>query len=282
MAERKKMAQQGMPDFKFNPAPIDNLRVKPITKPLGKDTLPFQPNQNPYNWDRNGLGKSNLIQAQHSYGSASTPVYSDPHKIDQILEDGWGDVQYQEYEIVLSANEMDFKKLMDTFLQEPGRITDNILADYTSKSHKKIAAGDVITIDILGPLNGKVRVVSVNYSVNRFATTFQPLIGHPEAGIVTFECEYIIDKNGRKTIVFKISNVTRQQLGIFRNWQLAEMASRYAQGLQWEAVLKNISNFLKKPIISAQKNIIIRQWDERKNMPGKIISKFPKPKQLNL
>ncbi len=234
--------------------------------PINSENYNLQKGNPQRNKERN---YTELTASPYEYCYDSPVVYNDPtgeqppiKEKDQTLKDGSGDVQHQKFTVQINGTESDFKRFKEAFTSDPSKVTNNMWATYVLKDldkSKGLSAGDRIDIDITGPDNGSVRVVSVSSDNNSFQAMFQPLEGHPEAGHIVFTGTYSQNQQGEGVIEFTISNVTRQSLGVMKYMPGAESFGRYAQVDQWKEVMANVADFFGKNVSHASSSIAIRE-----------------------
>lgn len=214
--------------------------------------------------------------------------------IDQTLEQGDGDVHFQKLSATVEGTKADFDRFKSVFTTSPQTVTNNRWATYTPIDvdySNSVSEGDLISIDILGPDNGSVRVAKVNSGDNYFEAYFQALDGHPEAGNIRFKGEFIPDADGGDggEIRFEIFNITRTALGAYQYIPIptpyglfppvppaARAASRFGQVSQWKEVLANFGDLLSAEISNASFSTTIKEWDENNNTIGEFVESSSK------
>ena len=143
----------------------------------------------------------------------------------------------------LYFNNTEFAKFKETFLNAPQTYTNNALATYKPELKQKsdqLSSGDIIKIDIIGPLNNShVKVTNISSTASSFSMSFATLEDHAEAGIITFSGSI----NGKGEISFNITNTSRIGQG---DEALVAPLTRFAQRKQWEMVLDNTVRKLNK------------------------------------
>ena len=101
-------------------------------------------------------------------------------------------------------------QLMAEVQADVPRFSPEALADFKKKAGEDgpVKVGDEFHITILGPWNGRVRVIEVS------ATSFEFIIleGHPEAGRIRFETHYLDESPD--VLRFKIRSSARSRDGV--------------------------------------------------------------------
>jgi hypothetical protein len=102
----------------------------------------------------------------------------------QPLQSGVGPLFHRQYEILLAGTSLEADAVLRLMQRHMAELAPSSLAHFekTTGSDGLARVGDEYEITMLGPWNGRVRVVSS--SARRF--TLETLEGHPEAGHITF------------------------------------------------------------------------------------------------
>lgn len=149
----------------------------------------------------------------------------------QKAADGYGPLTLRHYEVTIVDATADAALLIETFRTTPNRFSPTSYALFTPEPGPKgMAVGDDLTIRLIGPWDGPVRVERVSDRSVEFVTRD----GHMEAGSIRFEA---IDR-GPGTIDFTIRSRARAGDPAFDTIYHKLRIAKLIQSDMWAQVLE--------------------------------------------
>ncbi|HRP90822.1 MAG TPA: DUF1990 family protein [Edaphocola sp.] len=188
------------------------------------------------------------------------------------LEDGdyFSDAQDQKYTLKMTGvTQSQFDKFKAQMSLDPGIIINNSKAKYDlidRDGSYGVTKGDHFDIKIT-PDNGSVQVSAVVNKPNFLSVTVQTLRGHPDAGENTFMTSY--DPN-TQTMTWQTHNISRSNDFILQGIGAGIFMARSQQQQQWRNVMKQVYQYMGKPVIEvANQTIINYKYDDYNNKLGR-------------
>lgn len=191
------------------------------------------------------------------------------------LKDGdyFSDVQDQKYTLMMGdVTREQFDKFKTQMSLDPGEIINNEKAKYNLVDRDGsygVTKGDHFDIKIF-PDNGSVVVSKVTVHANYISVTVQTLEGHPDAGENTFTAAY---DPKTQNMVWQTRNISRSNDFISQGVGSGVFMARSQQQQQWRNVMKQVYNYMDKPILKlASQEIKEYDYNDRTNTIGKLES----------
>lgn len=185
------------------------------------------------------------------------------------IDDGFGDIQQQDYNLRLSGPENNTQTLYNKIATDINSIygTDRGIFSFRNQQAKnEVSKNDYIEINPgIKSLDFFVKVTDVQKYDEKnpkqgvdaphkgFSVTFRTLQGHVEVGAITFTAlQFNNSQTGETSFEFDISSTTRINHGVAA---IVKPYSREAQQEVWHQVLKNVYNFMGGTVESAGQGI---------------------------